>query len=107
MRQLAMKKGSALIWTENLIHGTAVWRSEVPRRALNVRFLSPSLAATSSRRAHYDKMSPLQQALDEPPYDNHDSRPRPDIARLIEEEEAQLQQDPSTAQPYHHWQWYE
>ena len=36
------------------------------------------------------ELLPLQQALEEPPYENHDSRPRPDIARLIEEEEAML-----------------
>ena len=107
VRQLAMRKGSALLFTENLIHGTAVWRSSTPRRALNVRYVSPSLAAAPRRLPHWDEMTPLQQALEEPPYENHDSRPRPDIARLIEEEEAMLREDPQLARPDHHWQWYE
>ena len=107
VRQLAMRKGSALLFTENLIHGTAVWRSATPRRALNVRYVSPSLAAAPRRLPHWDEMTPLQQALEEPPYENHDSRPRPDIARLIEEEEAMLREDPQLARPDHHWQWYE
>ena len=107
VRQLAMRKGSALLFTENLIHGTAVWRSSTPRRALNVRYVSPSLAAAPRRLPHWDEMTPLQQALEEPPYENHDSRPRPDIARLIEEEEAMLRENPQLARPDHHWQWYE
>ena len=107
VRQLAMRKGSALLFTENLIHGTAVWRSSTPRRALNVRYVSPSLAAAPRRLPHWDEMTPLQQALEEPPYENHDSRPRPDIARLIEEEEAMLRENPELARPDHHWQWYE
>ena len=107
VRQLAMRKGSALLFTENLIHGTAVWRSATPRRALNVRYVSPSLAAAPRRLPHWDEMTPLQQALEEPPYENHDSRPRPDIARLIEEEEAMLRENPELARPGHHWQWYE
>ena len=107
VRQLAMRKGSALLFTENLIHGTAVWRSATPRRALNVRYVSPSLAAAPRRLPHWDEMTPLQQALEEPPYENHDSRPRPDIARLIEEEEAMLRGNPELARPGHHWQWYE
>ena len=107
VRQLAMRKGSALLFTETLIHGTAVWRSSTPRRALNVRYVSPSLAAAPRRLPHWDEMTPLQQALEEPPYENHDSRPRPDIARLIEEEEAMLRENPQLARPDHHWQWYE
>ena len=43
----------------------------------------------------------------EPPYDNHDGTPRPDIAALIKAEEAGLAAAPGSAHPQKHWQWYE
>ena len=52
-------------------------------------------------------MTPLQRGLAEPPYDNHDGSPRPDIASLINEEEALLASTPAALHPQKHWQWYE
>ena len=105
VRHLAMKKGSALIWTEALAHGTLPWRSEINRRAVVLRYSAANLAHGGS--PEWDGRTPLQEAMAEPPYDNHDGTPRPDIAALIEEEEAGLAAAPGSADPQKHWQWYE
>ena len=44
VRHLEMKKGSALIWTEALAHGTLPWRSDINRRAIVLRYSAPNLA---------------------------------------------------------------
>ena len=45
----------------------------------------------------WEGWTPLQEAMAEPPYDNHDGTPRPDIAALIEAEEAGLAAAPGSA----------
>jgi hypothetical protein len=48
VRHLSMKKGSALIWTEALAHGTLPWRSDNNRRAIVLRYSAPNLAGGGS-----------------------------------------------------------
>jgi hypothetical protein len=44
VRHLEMKKGSALIWTEALAHGTLPWTSDEHRRAIVLRYSAANLA---------------------------------------------------------------
>eukprot|EP01046_Picozoa_sp_COSAG06_P005351 COSAG06_NODE_238_length_19422_cov_16.417741_13_plen_90_part_00 len=44
IRHLEMKKGSALIWTEALAHGTLPWTSDEHRRAIVLRYSAANLA---------------------------------------------------------------
>jgi len=85
VKQVPQRAGSALIFTETLVHGAFPWRAAHERRAVLYKY-SPGALAYSSRYLpegiadHLDELTPTQRALLTPP-----SRPnRPKIADLIE-----------------------
>lgn len=87
---VAMKAGDALIFTEGLTHGTLPWKGRHERRTLLYRYAAGSFVnARGMNRLEeycpfYDELTPLQQAIMEPPY-NAD---KPDISALLAEQEA-------------------
>jgi Phytanoyl-CoA dioxygenase (PhyH) len=85
VKQFAIRAGSAVVFTEALIHGTLPWLGDAPRRTVFVRYCPGALCfRTDPRPPGYesfaDKLSALQQALMEPPYFND----RPSIAGLLQ-----------------------
>ena len=85
VKQFAIRAGSAVVFTEALIHGTLPWRGDAPRRTVFVRYCPGALCFRIDPRPHgydtfADKLSPLQTALMEPPYFND----RPSIANLLQ-----------------------
>ena len=88
-KHLPMKAGAALIFTEALTHGTLPWQGAHERRTLLYRYAAGAFvnARGMNNPEQYapflDELTPLQQALMEPPYNPG----RPDIATLLEEEE--------------------
>ena len=88
-KHLPMKAGSALIFTEALTHGTLPWQGAHERRTLLYRYAAGAFvnARGMNNPEQYapflDELTPLQQALMEPPYNPG----RPDIAALLKEEE--------------------
>lgn len=86
--QPEMRAGDALIFTEALTHGTLPWTATHERRTLLYRYSAgawSSAPGTVQREQYapfYDELTPLQQALMQPPY----SPNRPDIAALLEAE---------------------
>ena len=85
-----MKAGDALIFTEGLTHGTLPWKGKHERRTLLYRYAAGSFVnAKGVNRLEeycpfYDELTPLQQAIMEPPYNPG----RPNIAALLAEQEA-------------------
>jgi ectoine hydroxylase-related dioxygenase (phytanoyl-CoA dioxygenase family) len=87
VRQVSLKAGSAVLFSEALIHGTLPWRGAQERRTIFVRY---SAAALCFRRepmprdydSFKDDLTELQRAIFEPPYQGG----RPDIAALMAEE---------------------
>ena len=88
-RQIEMRAGDALIFTEALTHGTLPWTAAHERRTLLYRYSSGGWSSSKGTvriedyAPFYDELTPLQQALMEPPY----YPGRPDIAALLAEEE--------------------
>ncbi len=72
-----------------------------------MRYSAANLALGRNTPPTWDNMSPLQKALVEPPYDNHDNTPRPNIAGLIEAEEEGLAAGRLRSDPQRHRQFYE
>ncbi len=87
-KHLPMKAGSALIFTEALTHGTLPWKAKHERRTLLFRyaaggFVNPLSGASAEKYAPFmDELTPLQQAIMEPPHSAH----RPDVKALVEAE---------------------
>ena len=87
-KHLPMKAGSALIFTEALTHGTLPWTASHERRILLYRYAAgpfvnaPGMNRPEQYAPFLDELTPLQQALMEPPYNPN----RPDIAALLEAE---------------------
>ena len=87
---VAMKAGDTLIFTEGLTHGTLPWKGKHERRTLLYRYAAGSFVnAKGMNRLEeycpfYDELTPLQQAIMEPPYNPG----RPNIAALLAEQEA-------------------
>jgi hypothetical protein len=97
--QPVMQAGDALIFTEALTHGSLPWTATHERRTLLYRY---SHGGSSSSKGtvriedyapFYDELTPLQQALMEPPY----YPGRPDIAALLEQEANGQQESGATA----------
>ena len=88
-QHVAMEAGDALIFTEALTHGTLPWTAAHERRTLLYRYAAGPIAPApgATRPEEYapfrDELTPLQQALMEPPY----NAGRPDLRALIEAEE--------------------
>lgn len=84
-----MKAGDALIFTEALTHGTLPWKGKHERRTLLYRYADGGFVNAKGMNdltkycPFYDELTPLQQAIMEPPYNAQ----RPDIAALLEEQE--------------------
>lgn len=84
VKKFSIKAGSAIIFSEALIHGTMPWRGENPRRTLFVRYSPGAMAFRAEPRPdNYElfasELDPLQEALLTPPY--HIGRPS--IAELM------------------------
>ncbi|MEV6410730.1 phytanoyl-CoA dioxygenase family protein [Kribbella sp. NPDC051718] len=83
-RPIAVTAGSAVIFSEALIHGTLPWTGKEPRRTLFVRYspgaicLRPDPQPPNYARFQ-DELTPLQRAVLEPPYHGN----RPSIAELL------------------------
>lgn len=88
-QHLPMKPGDALIFTEALTHGTLPWTADHERRTLLYRYAAggfvnaPGMNIREKYAPFYDELTPLQQALMEPPYNPN----RPDIIALLEKQE--------------------
>lgn len=85
-QQIAAPAGSAIIFTEALMHGTLPWTGRDDRRTLFIRYSPGSMCFRAdpmppnyAQFAH--ELTPLQQALVEPPY----YMCRPSIAKLLDE----------------------
>lgn len=91
-RHIEMRAGDALIFTEALTHGTLPWTAAHERRTLLYRYGAGGWSGgkgalrIENYAPFYDDLTPLQQALMEPPYYSD----RPDIAALLGEEERAL-----------------
>lgn len=89
LKHLPMKAGSALVFTEALTHGTQPWKATHERRTLLYRYAAgpfvnaPGMNRPEQYAPFMEELTPLQQALMEPPYNPN----RPDIAALLEAQE--------------------
>ena len=89
-----MKAGDALIFTEALTHGTLPWTAPHERRTLLYRYAAGGFVNSKGmiRREQYcpfyDELTPLQQAIMEPPYNAN----RRSVAALLAEQEGDAQE---------------
>jgi ectoine hydroxylase-related dioxygenase (phytanoyl-CoA dioxygenase family) len=94
-QHIPMKAGDALIFTEALTHGTLPWKATHERRTLLYRYAAGGFVnAKGMNRLEqycpfYDELTPLQQAIMEPPYNAN----RADIAALLTEQERARPED--------------
>lgn len=85
---IPMKAGDALIFTEALTHGTLPWKGKHERRTLLYRYAAGGFVNPKGHNRieeycpFYDELTPLQQAIMEPPY----NAGRPNIAVLMAEQ---------------------
>lgn len=88
-QHIPMKAGSAVIFTEALTHGSLPWQADHERRTLLYRYsaggyVNPPSAYDPAKYAPFmDELTPLQQAIMQPPH----NALRPDVAALIKAEE--------------------
>ncbi|HEY4456336.1 MAG TPA: phytanoyl-CoA dioxygenase family protein [Pseudonocardiaceae bacterium] len=87
VRQITARAGSAVIFSEALIHGTLPWRGSKDRRTLFVRYSPGALLFRNDPLpedydSYADALTPLQRAIFEPPHFND----RPKIADLLAEQ---------------------
>jgi hypothetical protein len=87
VRQVPLRAGSAVIFSEALIHGTLPWTGEADRRTLFVRYSPGALLfrydpMPVDYETFADELTPLQRAVFEPPHFND----RPKLAQLLAEE---------------------
>lgn len=87
---LPMQAGDALIFTEALTHGTLPWKAKHERRTLLYRYAAGGFVNAKGQGIleqycpFYDELTPLQQAIMEPPHNAN----RADVAALLAEQEA-------------------
>jgi hypothetical protein len=92
VRQIPVRAGSAVVFSEALTHGTLPWTGSGDRRTLFVRY-SPGAAQfrpdplPDDYPAYAGRLTPLQRAIFDPPRFNA----RPDIQALLDEESAAAQ----------------
>ncbi|MXZ10765.1 MAG: phytanoyl-CoA dioxygenase family protein [Gemmatimonadetes bacterium] len=88
-KHIPMKAGSAVIFTEALTHGAMPWTADHERRTLLYRYaaggyVNPPSGNDPAKYAPFmDELTPLQQAIMQPPH----NAGRIDVAALIEAEE--------------------
>lgn len=87
VRQIPLRAGSAVLFTEALWHGTLPWVGRADRRTLFVRYTAGSVLFREDPMppgydSFADELTPLQRAIFEPPH----YRNRPQIAPLLAEE---------------------
>lgn len=91
VRTIPVRAGSAIIFTESLIHGTLPWTAEYERRTVFVRYSPGAMAFREDPMppgyaSYADELSPLQRAVLVPPR----FRDRPRIGELLEAETPQV-----------------
>jgi ectoine hydroxylase-related dioxygenase (phytanoyl-CoA dioxygenase family) len=87
IREVPVPAGSAILFTEALIHGTLPWTAPYPRRTVFVRYSPGAMAFRDDPmpmgyESFADELTPLQRAVLEPPH----HRDRPSIAELLRAE---------------------
>ncbi|OKI02276.1 hypothetical protein A6A06_14565 [Streptomyces sp. CB02923] len=87
VRQIPVRAGSAVLFTEALVHGTLPWTGTSERRTVFARYSPGGMqfrpAALPVNYENYaDELTPLQRAIFEPPYYLN----RPKISQLLEDE---------------------
>lgn len=87
VRQIPVRAGSAVLFTEALVHGTLPWTGTSERRTVFARYSPGALmfrptALPDGYEGFADELTPLQRAIFEPPYYLN----RPKISQLLAEE---------------------
>ncbi|MYC16757.1 MAG: phytanoyl-CoA dioxygenase family protein [Gemmatimonadetes bacterium] len=99
VRHIPVRAGSAIIFTEALMHGALPWKASHERRTLLYRYIPACMAygrkyEPDEYESFADELSPLHRALIEPPYYSG----RQSIAELLEAED---EPEPSETQVNH------
>lgn len=86
LRHIPVKAGSAMIFTEALMHGALPWKASHERRTLLYRYIPGAIAygrryVPEEYESFADELTPLHRALIEPPYYSG----RQSIAEMLED----------------------